>query len=75
MLGVLADQPHIAKQRLMEGLEPFEVNGGLPTDFNSLLILLTVKNLCGDELLFLMRVTEFNKYLSRKTYIHNRYSL
>lgn len=58
----------------MEGLEPFEVNGGLPTDFNSLLILLTVNSLYTDELLFLMWVTEFNKYLSRKAYIHKRCS-
>ena len=54
----------------MEGLEPFEVNRGLPTDFNSLLISLTVNSLCTDELLFLMQVTEFNKYLTRKAYIH-----
>lgn len=49
----------------MEGLKRFQVSSRLPTDFNSLLILLTVNSLCTDELLFLMWVTEFNKYLSR----------
>lgn len=68
----------------MEGLKPFEVNGGLPTHFNSLLVSLTGNSLRTEELLLLMQVTEFNKYLSRKAYIHrystyistyNRYSL
>lgn len=59
----------------MEGPEPFKVNIGLPTDFNSLLILLTLNSLRTEELLFLVQVTELNKYLKRKAYIHNRYSL
>lgn len=59
----------------MEGPEPFKDNVGLPTDFNSLLILLTVNSLCTEELLSLVQVTELNKYLNRKAYIHNRYSL
>lgn len=57
----------------MEGLKRFPDSSRLPTDFNSLLILLTVNSLCSDELLFLMWVTEFREYLSRKAYIYSLY--